>query len=146
MISFVVVLVFLQHSWRCLFGTKRVCVHHESTKLQEVFLTKKMEFSQGNHELGSPDSNIDDFFGETHVVLHHIWKALVGATDHFSTLKHPSFCKSSRKLTQFTWGNNTLDVCVSIIHTYLSWDTIASSTYLSRSKWTIESQFSPRNT
>jgi hypothetical protein len=49
--------VFLQFRWTGLSGANRSYVHLETPKLQEVFLEKLTQFSQGNNVLNPPSSN-----------------------------------------------------------------------------------------
>jgi hypothetical protein len=64
MISFGKLHVFLQPSWIRLFGGNRASLHLETPKLQEVFLSKLTELSQGNNVLHGPALNIDGLFVE----------------------------------------------------------------------------------
>jgi hypothetical protein len=53
--------VLFHISWIGIFVTKRNYIHFEKPKLQEVFLSKLAQFSQGNHVLDGPVSNADGF-------------------------------------------------------------------------------------
>jgi hypothetical protein len=53
--------LFCQLSWICLFWTKKACLHLKKPKLQEVFLPKLTQFSQGNNVLVTPASKKDGF-------------------------------------------------------------------------------------
>jgi hypothetical protein len=61
MVFFGEIHVLLELSCIYLFGAKRAYVHLESPKWQEVFLSNRTKFSQGNNVLDAPSCNTHGF-------------------------------------------------------------------------------------
>jgi hypothetical protein len=146
MVFFVEILLFLQLSWIRLFGRKWAYHHLEISDLKKDFFQKLTQFSQGNNVLDSTALTHMLFFQEIHVFHKLCWVGLFG-TEPISTLKNPSCRKFSfQKQTQFSQGNNVLDVAASNTDGFPLRDSCVSSTQLNRPICRKQSLSPPWNT
>jgi hypothetical protein len=115
--------VFLQLCWIYLFG-KQSLSPPLTPKLQEVFLSRTNSIIRGKQCARSSSSNRDGFLWEIHLFLHLSSIGLFGRKWAFLHLEY-SICGkySFQKRTQFTQGNNELDVTASNIDDLLWKDT-----------------------
>jgi hypothetical protein len=113
--------VFHQLSWTGLVESNRVYQHFETPKLQEVFLSKLTQVSQGNNVLNAPASNKggslwrDSFVystyligqfgtnsGIVHIENNDLQEVFLSKTNSILTAKQCTDALGSKKMAVFT--------------------------------------------
>jgi hypothetical protein len=104
-VFFWAIYVFLQLNWIGFFGANRAYLHLETPKFQEVFLSKLIQFSQGNNVIDAPASNADSCLWRDTCFLELSWIGLFGANTVYPHLEIPKFQEVfiSKTLLILTW-------------------------------------------
>jgi hypothetical protein len=81
----------LQLCWIGLFGTNATFVHRENKDMQEAFLQKWTQFSQGDNVIDAAATNIDGFHWRDTGVFQLKWIGLFGANTAYLHLETLNF-------------------------------------------------------
>jgi hypothetical protein len=81
--------VFLQLWWIGLFGRRKPISTLRNLTCKKYCFQRDSQFSQGNNVLDAAASNIDGFFGVTHVFLQLSWTAQYGTNTACIHLENP---------------------------------------------------------